>query len=118
MVLSQSLIALRNESLQAQLTGQKSWHNQIMMRGGHTAQCLRSQQVKVTTLWRAAAMMMSELANSAELTQHGLFNVLVSALAMQLIILFCNLQQQPTCIKNIKSITCSGDPHQKYPIKV
>ena len=74
-------------------------------------QCLRSQQVKVTTLWRAAAMMMSELANSAELTQHGLFIVLVSALAMQLIVLFCNLQQQPICIKNIKSITCSGDPH-------
>ena len=56
-------------------------------------------------------MMMSELANSAELTQHGLFIVLVSALAMQLIVPFCNLQQQPTCIRNIKSITCSGDPH-------
>ncbi len=32
------------------------------------------------------------------------------ALAMQLIIIFCNLQQQPTSIKNIKSIICSADP--------
>ena len=40
--------------------------------------------------------------------------VLVAALAMQLIVLFCN---QPTCIKNIKSITCSGDPHKKHSIK-
>ena len=87
-----------------------------LTRERHTDQCLRSQQVKVTTLWRAAVMMMSELTNSAELTQHDLFIVLVSALAMQLIELFCNLQQQPTCIKNIKSITCSGDPHQKYSI--
>ena len=45
-----------------------------------------SQQVNVTTLWRAAAMMMGELANSADLTQHDLFIVLVSALAMQLIV--------------------------------
>ncbi len=47
-------------------------------------------------------MMMSELADSAYLSQHGLFIVLVSALAMQLIVIFCNLQEQPTCIKNIK----------------
>jgi len=32
------------------------------------------------------------------------------ALAMQLIFIFCNLQQQPTCIKNIKIIICSADP--------
>lgn len=56
------------------------------MRERHTAQCLRSQQVNVTTLWRAAAMMMGELANSADLTQHDLFIVWVSALAMQLIV--------------------------------
>ena len=55
-------------------------------------------------------MMMSELANPAELTQHVLFIALVAALAMQLSVLFGNLQQQPTCIKNIKGIICSGDP--------
>ncbi len=33
------------------------------------------------------------------------------ALAMQLIVGFCNLEQQPTCIKNNKSIICSADPH-------
>ena len=65
-----------------------------LMRERHIAQCLRSQAT-VTTLWRAAAMMMSELADSAYLSQHGLFIVLVSALAMQLIVIFCNLQQQP-----------------------
>ena len=69
---------------------------------------LRSQ-VKVTTLWRAAAMMMSEFANFPDLVQHGLSIVLVAALAMQLIVLFCYLKQQPTCIKSIKSITCSSD---------
>ena len=57
-------------------------------------------------------MMMSELERFAELTQHGLFVDLLAALAMQLIVLFCNLQRQPTCIRNIKSITCSGDPNK------
>jgi len=37
------------------------------------------------------------------------FVLCLSALAMQLIVNFCNLQQQPTCIKNIKSIICSAE---------
>ena len=56
--------------------------------------------------------MMSELANSAQQTQHGFVHCLGVCTYF-----FCNLQQQPTCIKNIKSITCSGDPHLKYSIK-
>ena len=62
-------------------------------------------------------MTMSELEKFAELTQHGLFIVLVAVHAMQLIVLCCNLQQQPTCIKNIQNITCSGDPLEKYSIE-
>ena len=54
-------------------------------------------------------MMMSEFANFPDLLQHDLSIVLVAALAMQLIVLFCYLKQQPTCIKSIKSITCSSD---------
>ena len=56
-------------------------------------------------------MMMSEFANFPDLLQHGLSIVLVAALAMQLIVLFCYLKllQQPTCIKSIESITCSSD---------
>ena len=50
-------------------------------------------------------MMVSELEKFAELTQHVLFIALVAARAMQLSVVFGNLQQQPTCITNIKSIT-------------
>jgi len=39
---------------------------------------------------------------------------MLSALAMQLIVIAdCNLQQQPTCINDIKGDVCSADPRLK-----
>ena len=42
---------------------------------------------------------------------------MVSALVMQLIMLFCGLKQQPTCIKNIKSITAAASPIKNIRLK-
>ena len=52
-------------------------------------------------------MMMNELGSL--LSYHSVL-CSMSALAMQSIVFFCNLQQQPTCIKNMKGIDCSADP--------
>ena len=41
----------------------------VLMRERHTAQCLTTHQVKVTTLWRAATMLLSKLVDFVELPQ-------------------------------------------------